>query len=217
MTGPPYPRPVSGSNSVGQFQVGISSIGTIPPFDWWSTVLPEYANSPILTGIIGAFFSAADMTENFDNFFDIVFNLQTAFGAGLDVWGRRLGVSRILNVGSGSYIGFEEAQPGPEPWGQGTWYGGQGITTNYALADGPFRLLLLAKAAFNISGGCIPSINAILMSLFLGRGNAYVVDGLNMTMQYFFTFPLSPVELSIVGQSGVLPRPAGVSATVIVP
>ena len=53
-----------------------------------------------------------------------------------------------------------------------------------------------------------------MMNLFPHRGNCYVVDGLNMTMQYFFAFPLSPVELAIVSQSGVLPKPVGVSATV---
>ena len=35
-----------------------------------------------------------------------------------------------------------------------------------------------------------------------------------MTMIYKFEFVLTPVELAIVLQSGVLPKPTGVSATV---
>jgi hypothetical protein len=38
-----------------------------------------------------------------------------------------------------------------------------------------------------------------------------------MSMIYHFDFLLSPVELAIVEQSGALPRPSGVSATVAVP
>ena len=42
-----------------------------------------------------------------------------------------------------------------------------------------------------------------------------MVDGENMTMQYVFNFTLSPVELAIVEESGVLPKPVGVAATVV--
>jgi Protein of unknown function (DUF2612) len=37
-----------------------------------------------------------------------------------------------------------------------------------------------------------------------------------MTMTYTFAFQLSPVELAIVTQSGVLPKPTGVLASVVV-
>jgi uncharacterized protein YigE (DUF2233 family) len=38
----------------------------------------------------------------------------------------------------------------------------------------------------------------------------------NMVMTYTFMFPLTSVELAIVTQSGVLPRPTGVHASVVV-
>ena len=56
----------------------------------------------------------------------------------------------------------------------------------------------------------------ILLNLFPGRGSCYVTDGLNMSMEYKFEFPLTPVEVSIVTNSGVLPRPVCVSATVVI-
>ena len=52
------------------------------------------------------------------------------------------------------------------------------------------------------------------MTLFPNRGNAYVVDGLDMTMTFKFEFTLTSVELAIVGQSGVLPTSTGVSYSV---
>ena len=42
-----------------------------------------------------------------------------------------------------------------------------------------------------------------------------MTDGLNMTMTYTFRFPLTPVQLAIVQNSGVLPRTSGVAATVV--
>ncbi len=217
MSGPSIPRPTP--NPIGKFKIGISPIGTIPPFDFWSTVMSEYANSPRITSIIQNLFESVDMTKDFESFYDYVFNLATAQGFGLDIWGRILGVSRILNVGTGGpYIGWAQALPGSEPWGQGIWFSsGSGLTSNYILSDSAYRILLFAKAAANISSASLKSINRILLSLFPGRGNCYCTDGLDQTMTYTFTFPLSPVELSIVGQSGALPKPSGVAVSVIAP
>jgi len=216
VTGPNLPRPIPGSNAISSgFKIGVSTIGTIPPFDYWNTVLAQYANSPIITGLIADFFQWIDKTEGFDDFFDAIFNVDTAFGYGLDVWGRIVGVSRTLNVGAGTFFGFAQGQPGTQPWNQGTFYSGASLTTNFILADAPYRVLIFAKALANISDGSIKSINNILMNLFPGRGNAYCTDGLDMTMTFTFTFPLTPVELAIVGQSGALPRPVGVAATVV--
>ena len=38
----------------------------------------------------------------------------------------------------------------------------------------------------------------------------------NMAMQYVFTFGLTPVEYAILTQSGVLPKPVGVSASLVI-
>lgn len=215
--GPEYPRgPLPGSNEIGSFAVGISPVGTISAFDWWSTIISEFANSPILTQLVSNFFQYVDQTANIEAFFDSMLNIDTATGYGLDVWGRIVGVTRALNVVSaGPNFGFAEALPGSEPFNQAPFYVGAPLTTNYELTDDAFRLLIFAKALSNISDGSVASINQLLLNLFPGRGNCYVVDGLNLTMEYAFAFTLTAVELAIVGQSGVLPRPSGVSATVV--
>ncbi|MCW3101263.1 MAG: hypothetical protein JWL77_6881 [Chthonomonadaceae bacterium] len=217
MSGPPYPSgPVPGSNGIGLFTIGISPIGTIPPFDVWKTVISQYANSPILTGLIQNFFEYVDQSQNLDLFFDNVLDVLTAQGYGLDTWGRIVGVSRTLNVQAGAYFAFQQGNPGAEPWGQGPFYSGQTVTSNFQLSDEAYRQVILAKAASNITNGSIPAINRILLNLFPNRGNCYATDGGDMTMTYTFEFSLSPLEVAIVGQSGVLPKPAGVSVTIVV-
>lgn len=216
MTGPayPHPNPAPGSNAIGSFAIGISSIGTISPFDIWATVISQYANSPILTGIIEAFNAAMDETVNLENFYDMIWNIQTAQGYGLDVWGRIVGVLRTVSIpGSSTFLGFNEANSWTG-FGQGGFYGGGGISNNFVLSDADFRVLILAKAAGNISDGAIPSVNQILLNLFPNRGDCYVVDNQDMSLTYKFSFPLTPIELAIMEQSNVLPNAAGVAISI---
>lgn len=219
MSGPPYPHPnpVPGSNAIGEFQIGVSPIGTIPTFDYWSTVISQYANAPILTQLITNFFQYIDPTVNLDAFFDNMWNVDSAQGYGLDVWGRIVGVNRQVNVPSVvTYLGFNEAgNVGFTGFNQSQFYSGTPNTTVFNLTDTAFRLLIFAKALSNISDGSIKSINQLLLNLFPGRGNAYVVDGNNMTMQYVFNFTLSQVELVILQQTNVLPKPVGVASSIV--
>ena len=197
MSGPDYPpSPGPDSNSIGNFVIGVSTIGDIPPFNYLRTIISQYANSEILTRLIANMDAYIDQTANFQSLFDMIWNVDTAQGYGLDVWGRIVGVSRTLNVVSpGDYFGFQEALPGSQPFNQSPFYIGTPLTTNYELSDSAFRVLIFAKALSNICDGSIPAINQILMKLFPNRGNAYVVDGLDMTMIYKFEFALHPPQL----------------------
>lgn len=220
MSGPPYPKVlVPGSNAIGSFVIGVSPIGTIPPFDYWATIISQYANSTILTQLIANFFQYIDQTENLDSFFDNIWNVDTAVGYGLDVWGRIVGVSRVLAIPlTNKYLGFEEAtNVNSDPFDQSPFFGGAGLTSNYQLSDSAFRTLIFAKALANISNGSIASINQLLLNLFPSRGNCYVTDNGGMVMTYTFAFTLSSVELAIVTQSGALPKPVGVAVSVVTP
>ena len=178
------------------------------------TIYSQFANSPSLVTLIDAANQAIDPAQDIDSFYDLVFNVATAQGYGLDVWGRIVGVTRILTVTSGKFFGFDEASNvSADPFGQSPFYSGIAATSNYALSDDAFRTLIYAKALANITSGSVIGINAILMTLFAGRGNAWVTDPGNMTITYTFDFQLTAVEAAIVGQSGVLPRPSGVAAT----
>lgn len=216
MSGPPYPRPPGpGSNGIGRFIIGVSPIGDIPAFEWWNTVISQYANSPVLTQLIANFFECVDQTRNMDEFFDLIWNIDTAQGRGLDIWGEIIGVSRTLTVQTAEFFGFEEQLPGVGTFGQDSFYVGVPATENFDLSDPSYRTLLFAKALSNISDGSVKSINQLLLNLFPNRGNCYVIDGLDMTMIYRFEFELTPVEEAIVSSSGALPKPTGVLATVV--
>jgi hypothetical protein len=181
------------------------------------TIISQYGRSPTLVQIIQNINTYLDPNANLDQFYNLIWNVDTAQGYGLDVWGRIVGVSRVVHVATGKFLGFEEATTvSADPFNQSPLYSGGAITSNFALSDTAFRLLILARAAANISFGSIPAINAILMALFPGRGNAYCTDGLDMTMTYTFDFtpPLTDVEKAIIA-TGVLPKPAGVSYTVV--
>jgi hypothetical protein len=203
-------------NGIGQFAIGISPVGTRPLLNVWATVMSQFANSPTLTQILANMDGYIDPTQGLDNFFDDIWNIDTAQGYGLDVWGRIVGVNRVLQVSGSGYFGFYQGEPTSQGWGQAPWYSGETLTGNYPLSDDAFRVLILAKALANICDGSIPGINQILLNIFPNRGNCYVTNGQNMTMSYVFDFALSPVELAIVTNSGVLPTPAGIASSIVV-
>lgn len=217
MTGPDINRPRPGSNAIGSFTIGVSPIGDIIPFDFWNTIISQYANSPILTQLISDFDDYIDQTMNMQNFFDLIWNVDTAQGYGLNVWGRIVGVIRTLHIVNPSqYFGFNEATIlSAFGFNQAPFFSGDPLTSNFDLSDDAFRVLIFAKALANISDGSIKSQNQLLLNLFKNRGNCFVTDGLDMTMTYTFAFALTPVEQAILGQSNVLPKPVGVSASIV--
>jgi hypothetical protein len=215
MSGPPYPRYAKGAgpgqNGIGGFIIGVSPIGQIPTYDAWAPIISQYKNSDRIDEMILAFNAAMDQTVNIQNIYGLIWNIATAEGYGLDVWGRIVGVNRTIKfpLTSNVPLGYEEAAS----WvgfGQGGFYTGGVLNGNVVLNDSDFRTLIYAKAAGNISDGSIPSVNKILLTLFPHRGDCYVQDNQNMTLTYVFHFFLNPVENVIVNLAGVLPTATGV-------
>jgi len=157
------------------------------------TVVSQYANSPTITQLISGFDQSIDPQADFGNFYSQIWNIDTAQGFGLDIWGRILGVSRQINVPA-----IYPVMVAP------------GLTD---LTDDQYRTLLLVKAMTNISACTAPGINKALTALFAGRGNAYTVNLGNMHMQYKFLFALQPYEFAVMLNSDVTPSPAGVDCS----
>lgn len=184
--------------------------------DIQKTIISQYANSPGICTIIDAQNQSIDPAATIDLWYNNVWNVQTAIGYGLDVWGRIVGVSRVLSVAADTYLGFNEANDLTEDsWNNGIWYSGTSATSNVALSDSAFRTLIFAKAYANISDGSITSINNILMTLFGASGECYVVDNENMTLTLHFSFTPSAVQVAIIENSGVLPRPSGTTISYV--
>ncbi|PTQ70283.1 DUF2612 domain-containing protein [Pseudomonas sp. GV071] len=186
------------------------------------TQLSQYANSPTITTLLDAFNQWIDPTADLNAFYDIVWNLETAQGFGLDYWGKIVNVSRDLQVDSAPlYLGFDEAftpataASGPQPLNQAPMYAGPLATSTYTLADDAYRKLIMVKALANITNCTCASLNALLRYLFAGEGRAYVVDTGGMQVRYVFEFSLSAVELAIMLHSGAVPRSAGVRVTIL--
>lgn len=188
--------------------------------DLKETFLSQYANSPILCGIIERFNAACDPSTLIENFLKNIFNPDTATGWGLDVWGRIVGVGRVLKVPADAWFGFIQADDGTQtitPFDDRQFYlggvsaGNALISNNYVLTDDAYRKLIYAKAASNITSGSIQNINALLMQLFGGEGRAlWIEEDAPLLMKICYNFHPSPVDAVIIENSGILPRPSGV-------
>lgn len=188
------------------------------------TIISQYDNSPTLKALIAGFNKCVDPRADLDMFYDYVWNVMTAQGFGLDIWGRIVNVSREITYnGSVPTFGFDEAFTsiaqsqitGPQPFDQAPFFEGLPATQTYTLTDDAYRTLILVKALANISDATIGSLNRLLTNLFAGRGRCYVTDPGSMAMFYVFEFALQPFELAIITSAGVIPRPAGVLANVL--
>ncbi|MFP3277333.1 MAG: DUF2612 domain-containing protein [Paraburkholderia sp.] len=183
------------------------------------TILSQYANSPTLVQLIQNMDGYIDPSADIDAFYNLIWNVDTAVGMGLDIWGKIVGLDngRKLTIPSAEInFGFSQAgTASAAPFGSGVFSSGQQATQTYLLGDDAFRTLILAKALANICDGSIQSMNRLLQNLFAGRGRCYVNDLGNMQMRYTFEFYLQPWEKAIVTQSGALPRPTGVLASIL--
>ena len=154
--------------------------------DYAKTIVSQYGNSPTILALIGSFNAAVEPSHDIDNFLVYIWQVETAQGFGLDIWGRIVGVSRTIPTNPAT-----------------------------VLTDEQFVELILLKALSNISRADSPSINTLLMNWMAGRGRAYVNDLGNMEIRYMFEFLLQPFEVIIITQSGIFLRPAGVGGWMV--
>lgn len=183
------------------------------------TVQKQYSNSPTLLALLEDFDQWVDMAKFSADFLAKVWDISTAVGFGLDIWGRILGQSRYIQVAQtpGDNFGFDAhptaGQTNWKPWNQAPFYGGAAAgTVAFALQDEYYRRLLMVKAAANIAACNAPSLNALMRSMFGDRGKCFVYYDLAKPMHliYYFGFIPSSVEKSII-ESGLFPMPAGMN------
>lgn len=153
------------------------------------TIISQYGNSAAICALIQNMNEYIDPCADIDGFFDTVWNVETAVGFGLDIWGR------IVGLPTGRYIYTEPVT---------------------VLNDDQFRALILIKALSNISITSSATFNQMLNNFFAGRGRCYVSDQGSMQMRYTFEFPLEDYEIQIMSQPGIFLRPAGVQVGVLI-
>ena len=156
-----------------------------------------------------------------------VFNLLTANFFGLSVW------SKILNLPL--FVPVNPEDPGKPIWGFNEYTVFPTLINTYQnFENGNFStrgevvVLTLEEQRFILrlryfqlaNRGDIPDINSFLQYLFATTpgmtGTSWALDGLDMTMTYIFTVPISEALASVLIQYDLLPRPAGVGLKYIV-
>ncbi len=132
------------------------------------TIISQYANSPTLVQLIQNMNTYLDPRADFDAFFNFVWNVDTAQGFGLDIWGRIVNISREISIPDASvYFGFKDALPGSYPFNEAPFYDGTApASQTYELSDDAYRSLIYVKALANISRANAKSINQLLRNLF---------------------------------------------------
>jgi len=118
---------------IGEFAIGVSPIGE--NFDWRQTLYSQYANSPIIMQLLDYFSQAVDANSAIDSWYDQLWNIETAEGYGLDVWGRIIGIGRVISVQETPYFSFANSGGNQVPSAWYTWYSGEVLNSNYSLSD----------------------------------------------------------------------------------
>lgn len=150
------------------------------------TILSQYANSRTIITLIHKMNAAIKPNADIDNFYNTVWNVDTAVGFGLDIWGRIVGISRTVLS-----------------------------NPVYSLDDDAFRSLILLKALSNITASTSQGINQLLQNWVGSQGQTWVSDLGGMYIRYNFNFQLTPVQIAIIQNSGIFLRPSGVGAYIL--
>nr|WP_174506069.1 DUF2612 domain-containing protein [Acinetobacter sp. Marseille-Q1620] len=174
------------------------------------TLMSQYANSPVICQLIEELNTCIDPDQNINDFYQLVWNLKTAKGFGLDIWGRIVGVDR--NIGTANpeaeAFGFKTRNVSFYPFNQRPFSSAGTKYASFKLNDAQLRTLIIIKAASNIVLATAPNINKFLRILFRERCYFLIIG--HMKARYFFEFNLRAFERLLVYKLELLPRPSGV-------
>ena len=160
-----------------------------PAVDFEKHIFWQYNNAPCIQ-------SYANQKQNWyevnhvkfwTDWIENVLNIATANDYGLAVWGNLLQTPRTWKING----------------------------VNETLTTQQYRTLLIARLRLLSIRGTVEEINKILQFLFRNYGKAWVVDNYDMTITYRFNFTLTDLQIEILKNLTLLPRPAGVLMNVI--
>lgn len=160
-----------------------------PTIDFEKHIFWQYNNAPAINSLTQAKQQWYDLnqTQFWNDWVSNVLNIQTANDYGLAIWGGLLQIPRTYLVN------------------------GENIT----LTTNQYRTVILARLKLLKMRVTVPEINKLLQFLFGQYGKAYVIDNYDMTMTYRFNFNLTDLQLAVLQNVTLLPRPAGVKIEII--
>lgn len=175
------------------------------------TLMSQYANSPIICNLIASINDCIDPAKSIADFYKLAFNIKTAQGFGLDIWGRIVGVNRNISIPPDDVeaFGFKTSPQSFQPFNSQPFSSAGARFSAYRLSDERFRTLIMIKAAANILNATAPNINKYLRMIFPDKRVYFLITG-HMKGRYFFEFIPNKFERHIIYNLGLLPRPSGV-------
>ena len=190
--------------------------------DLFAVLLWQYQDATNLQALINnkSIWLATYGTNFWNDWYLNVFNLATANLFGLTVW------SIILNLPL--FVPISEPDPSAPVWGfnyyvisptldnsnQNFGFGNlAGSLVVPTLTEDEQRTALQLKYYQLISRGAVTEVNQFLNYIFGSSGGAWMIDNLDMTIEYVFNFPINPVLLGVIKGYELLPKPAGVDVS----
>lgn len=158
-------------------------------------MISQYANSPTLVKLENGLKEIFDDSKFVINWYDVIFNLKTATGYGLDVWGKILNRNReFLYNGTLYYLQGQQNIGGTEFTAQ--------------QMDDLYRKVLQMTAMRYIGNASINSINNMLNIVFGDQGRSYCYEYGTMQIRYVFEFYMNDLLKAII--ETLNPHPSGV-------
>lgn len=156
--------------------------------DFEKHILWQYNDAPALNSLMQSKQAWYDTNHNgfWNDYIKNVLDISTANDYGLSIWGAMLQIPKTFLV--------------------------NGVETTISREQ--YRRLIQARMLLLRTRATLPEINKILNFLFGQYGKAYVVDNNNMTISYMFSFMLTDLQLAILQQTPLLPKPAGVKMSI---
>ena len=186
------------------------------PFDVQETILSQYSASPRLIALIEDLAKALSTEEDFKSFYQNIFDIDTAKGIGLDIWGRIVGVKRELNMTTeigAPYFSFKSmANKTARVFNQAPFYYGA-LNSKLTISDDAYRLYIKAKAMANISTGSLQELNAMIQKL-LPECEIKLFRTAPMHLKLIVIGTITDYEKNILLSGTFPPIPTGVSLEV---
>lgn len=181
------------------------------------TILWQYNNATNLQGLLNAknTWYLTNQTQFWNEWFQNVFNLQTADQFGLSVWAIILNLPLYVNTPYNSDAptwGFGGSN-GDVNFDNGNFNDVSG--TSELLPVNTQRIALQLRYFQLTSSGTVPEINRMLKFVFANYGMAYLTDNHDMTQTYVFNFPVTWDLQYLFNNYDILPRPSGVRSNYV--
>ena len=161
-----------------------------PSIDLKKHIFWQYNNAPSINSLVDSKqdWYNTNQVKYWQDWVSNVLDITHANDYGLAIWGILLGIPRVYDV--------------------------NGVNTS--LSTEQYRTVILARLRLLKMRATVPEINSLLKFLFGKYGKAYVVDNHDMTMTYHFNFNLTNLQISVLQNVTLLPRPAGVKINIVV-